>query len=51
MKLTIVSQNVQGMNDGTKTDVIRNYYRPLLCELDVVCLQELKLRGAQLQAA
>jgi hypothetical protein len=37
MKLTIISQNLQGLNDLVKVDVVRNYYRPLLSSVDIVC--------------
>lgn len=43
--MTIISQNLQGLNDPVKVDVVRNYFRPLLPSLDIVCFQEHKLRG------
>ena len=51
MKITTISQNVQGLNDSSKVDIIRNYYRTLLLETDVICFQEHKLWGDKLQAA
>lgn len=50
MKLAIVSQNIQGLNSGPKTNIVPNYFRNLLRDTDIICLQELKLRGSKLQA-
>jgi exonuclease III len=50
MKITILSQNLQGLNNPSKVDIVRNYFRPLLASIDVLCFQEHKLRGARLTA-
>lgn len=47
MKLAILSQNIQGMNDANKVGVVQNYFRSHLHETDIICLQETKLRGAK----
>jgi exonuclease III len=48
MKVTIISQNVQGLNDETFSDQTRNYYSSHLHNLDVLCFQEHKLREPKL---
>lgn len=48
MILTIVSQNVQGLNDPAAFNRARSYFRPLLPSIDTLCLQEHKLRGSRL---
>ena len=50
MKVTIIHQNVQGLNDKAKLEVIKNYYRRHLGGAEIICFQEHKLRGARLQA-
>lgn len=50
MKLNIISQNLQGLNDLEKVDIVRNYYKSLLRSVDVLCFQEHKLRGGRLLA-
>lgn len=50
MKLTIVSQNLQGLNDLVKVDVVRNYFRPLISSVDIFCVQEHKLKEAMVVA-
>lgn len=48
MKVTTISQNVQGLNDESFSDLLRNYYRNHLHNLEVLCFQEHKLRGIKL---
>ena len=50
MKITTMTQNVQGLNDPNKVDIIRNYYRTYLPSLDFLCFQEHKLRGNNITA-
>jgi exonuclease III len=50
MKLTIISQNLQGLNDLVKVDAIRNYFRPLTLSVNIICVQEHKLRDDRLVA-
>jgi exonuclease III len=50
MKFTIISQNLQGLNDPVKVDVVKNYFRPIIPSVDIVCFQEHKLRGNRLTA-
>jgi exonuclease III len=50
MKVTIMSQNVQGLNDSNKIDIVKNFFRPYLPSIDFLCLQEHKLRGSNLLA-
>lgn len=45
MKLTLLSQNVQGLNNPEALNRVRNYFLPLLPQLDILNLQEHKLRG------
>ena len=49
MKIAILHQNVQGLNEKVKVEVIKNYYRRHLGNTKIVCFQEHKLRGARLQ--
>ena len=49
MIVSILSQNVQGLNDLGKLDIVKNYFRSLLRKVDINCFQETKLRGARLQ--
>jgi exonuclease III len=44
------TQNVQGLNDPNKIDIVKNYFRPYLPSIDFLCLQEHKLRGNTLAA-
>ena len=50
MRIAILHQNVQGLNEKAKVEVIKNYYRRHLGSIEVICFQEHKLRGARLQA-
>lgn len=50
MKITTVCQNVQGLNDPLKLDIVRQYYRSLFASIEVLCLQEHHLRGERLLA-
>ena len=50
MKITILHQNVKGLNEKAKVEVVKNYYKRYLGNTEVICFQEHKLRGAQLQA-
>lgn len=38
------------MNARLKINLVRNYYRNYLCDVDIICAQELNLRGAKLEA-
>jgi exonuclease III len=49
MKLTIMTQNLQGLNDEGCVEVVKNYYRNHLRDIDILCFQEHKLRGKKLQ--
>lgn len=49
MRLAILSQNVQGINDMGKLHLVQNYFRNLLYTVDIICFQETKLRGLKLQ--
>lgn len=37
MKITIISLNVQGLNDINKIGLARNYIRPLLANSEILC--------------
>ena len=50
MRITILHQNVQGLNEKAKMEVIKNYYRRHLDSTEVICFQEHKLQVAHLQA-
>lgn len=50
MIVTLASQNVQGLNEQNKHDVVRGYYRSLFKELDFLCIQEHHLRGTKLSS-
>ena len=50
MKIAILPQNVQGLNEKTKVEVLKNCYRRHLGSIEIVCFQEHKLQGARLQA-
>ena len=50
MIVSLLSQNVQGLNDSEKLDTVKNYYKSHLRKVDVICVQELKLRGDRLYA-
>ena len=50
MKIAILHQNVQGLNEKTKVEVLKNYYRRHLGSVEIACFQEHKLQGVQLQA-
>ena len=41
-------QNLQGLNDRSKVDIVKYYYRLLLSKVDIVCYREHKLKGAHL---
>jgi len=45
MKLTILFQNVQGVNDPQKLQIVKNYFRQSLHRTDIICFQEHHLRG------
>ena len=45
MKVHLLSINVQGINNDTKVGVVRDYIGNLSPRVDVLCLQEYKLRG------
>lgn len=48
MRETILLQNVQGLKDPTKVDIVRNYYNPLILGIDFLCFQEHKLSGQKI---
>jgi exonuclease III len=48
MKGTVITHNVQGLNGDLAIDLLRNYYRNHLGDLEVLCIQEHKLRGNKL---
>ena len=50
MKITTLSQNVQGLNNQAKVDLVQDYFRRHLRETEIICFQELKLRGVKFQA-
>jgi exonuclease III len=49
MNLKLLSHNVQGLYTEFAPHKIRNYIAPLIRDLDVLCLQEHKLRGNKLK--
>jgi exonuclease III len=48
MKVKIITHNVQGLNNPVAVSRLKNYYFPLLRDVDVLCLQEHKLREQNL---
>jgi exonuclease III len=48
MKIHLISQNKQGLNAPTAPQRIRNYFSSYMRHIDLICLQEHKLRGARL---
>lgn len=48
MKINLLYQNVQGLNDPQKIKIVRNYVRRHTATLDFLWLQEHKLRGNSL---
>jgi hypothetical protein len=40
MKITLLSQNLQGLNNPSKVDTVSHYFQPLLISVDVLCFQE-----------
>ena len=50
MKIAIINQNIQGINEQFKVDIIKNYYRKHFGTVDLICFQEHKLRGNKLEA-
>jgi exonuclease III len=47
MKLRLISWNVRGLNNPQKREVVKHLLREWQC--DIVCLQETKLDGLDLQ--
>jgi exonuclease III len=47
MKLRLISWNVRGLNNPQKREVVKHLLREWRC--DIVCLQETKLDGLDLQ--
>lgn len=45
MKVSIISQNLQGLNDDNKWKKVQDYYRRHLGSVDIICTQETKIRG------
>jgi exonuclease III len=50
MKLQTIILNVQGLNRNEAPYLLQNYLKDKLRDLDIICLQEHKLRGAKLLA-
>lgn len=50
MRLTMISQNVQGLNNSDALNRVRSYYQPLFPSLDILSLQEHKLRGDKIRS-
>ena len=50
MKITIISQNLQGLNDPIKVGKVRNYFQALIPTTDILCFQEHKLQCSRLIA-
>jgi exonuclease III len=48
MKLSLLTQNVQGLNDPAAPQQLRNYLYPYFRNIDVLCIQEHKWRGDKL---
>lgn len=48
MKVTTIFQNMQGLNNPLKLDTVRNYYRPMFGDMDLLCIQEHHLGGPKL---
>jgi exonuclease III len=48
MKLALISQNVQGLNDQAKVDMVQHYFRNHTRSLEILCFQEHKLRGTKI---
>jgi exonuclease III len=48
MKLHLISQNVQGLNGPEASQRLRNFYSSYFRHIDVLCLQEHKLRGSKM---
>ena len=48
MNLEILIRNVQGLNNNDGVAKASNYPIPLINTLNVLCIQEYKLRGSQL---
>ena len=48
MKLSIIAQNLQGLNDDAFTNVVHNYYSNHIININVLCFQEHKLKGEKL---
>lgn len=47
MKVTIVFQNVQGLNDPLKDDIVRRYFKPLFRDISILFLHEHHLRRSK----
>ena len=45
MKLNLISHNVQGLNSDVAIDQMRLFYSSKFHSLDMLCVQEHKLRG------
>jgi exonuclease III len=48
MKIHLISQNVQGLNAPAALQRLRNYFSPCMKQVDIICLQEHKLRWSKL---
>jgi exonuclease III len=48
MKLNLVTHNVQGLNDPQAPYLVKNYYQDGFRDIDILCIQEHKLRGDKL---
>jgi exonuclease III len=49
MKLALMTQNVQGLNDQAKVDLVQHFFRSHTRNLEILCLQEHKLRGNKIR--
>lgn len=50
MKVLVLSQNLQGLDNIDKTSCVRNYMRKHLANLDISCFEKHKLRRTRLLA-
>ena len=50
MKIALISQNIEKLNESAKVEVVKNYYRCHLQEVNVIWFQEHKLRDLRLKA-
>jgi hypothetical protein len=48
MKIRLITQNVQGLNASLAPARVRNFYSSSFKNIEILCLQEHKLRGKKL---